>query len=66
MRDSGSSVLDIRREGCGLVIVVMEFLAKGGFSEESGLRRGRRDEETPAAKSRNEKVFEHPKWNMLI
>ena len=67
MRDSGSrSVLDSRREGCGLVIMVVEFLVNGGFSKESALRRGCRDEETPAAKSRKEKVFERSRQNMLI
>ena len=37
MRDLGSSILDSQREGSGLVLVVMGFLVKGGFSEESGL-----------------------------
>jgi hypothetical protein len=66
MRDSGSSVLDSRREGSGLVLVVMKFFVKGGFSQESGLRRERRDEETPAAKSCKERGFERPRLNMLI
>ena len=57
MRDLGSSVLDSRREGSGLVIVVMGFLMKGSLSEESGLRRGRREEV---------KGFEHPRQSMLI
>ena len=68
MRDTGSRVLDNRREGSGLVLVVMGFLLKEGFSEESGLQRGRRDDsETPAAKSSNlAKGLEHPRQNMLI
>ena len=66
MRDTGSRVWDNRRERSGLVLVVMGFLVKGGFSEESGLQRGCRDEETPAAKSRKEKGLEHPRRNMLI
>ena len=65
MRDMGSRVLDNLREGSGLVLVVMGFLVKGGFSEEGGLQRGRRDEETTAAKSRKEKGLEHPRQNML-
>jgi hypothetical protein len=66
MRDSGSSSLDSRREGSGLVLVVMGFFVKGGFSQESGLRRGCRDRETAAAKSCKEKGFERPRQNMLI
>jgi len=46
--------------------MVVEFLVNGGFSKESALRRGCRDEETPAAKSRKEKVFERSRQNMLI
>ena len=66
MREFGSSVLENRREGSGLVMVLMEFLMKGRLSEESGLRRGRTDEETSAARSRKGRGFEHPKENMLI
>lgn len=65
MREFGSSVLENRREGSGLVMVLMEFLMKGRLSEESGLRRGRTDE-TSAARSRKVRGFEHPKENMLI
>ena len=66
MRDLGSSVLESRREGSRLAIVVMGFLVKGGLSEESGLRRGRRDEETSAARSRKGRGFGHPSQDMLI
>ena len=44
----------------------MGFLVKEGFSEESGLQRGHRDGENPAAKSRQEKGFKCPRRNMLI
>ena len=66
MKNSGSSVLDSRIEGSGLVLVVTGFLVTEGFSEESGLRRGSRDEEIPAAKSRQEKCFECARQNMLV
>ena len=64
--NSGSSVLDSRGEGSGLVLVVMGFLVIEGFSEEGGLRRGRRDEEIPAAKISKEKGLEYPRQNMLV
>ena len=66
MRDLGSSVLDSRRQCSGLVFVVMGFLVKEGFREESGLQRGRGDEKIPAAKNRKEKGFECPRRNMTI
>ena len=67
MKNSGSSVLDSRIEGSGLVLVVMGFLVTKGFSEESGLRSGRRDEEIPtAAKISKEKGLEYPRQNMLV
>ena len=66
MKNSGSCVLDSRIEGSGLVLVVMGFLVTEGFSEESGLRSGRRDEEIPAEKSSNEKGLEYPRQNMLV
>ena len=37
MKEFGSSVLESRREGSGLVMVVMGFLVKGGLSEGSRL-----------------------------
>lgn len=68
MRDFGSSILESRREGSRLVVVVMGFLVKEGLSEESGQQGRRRDEdsETPAARSRREGIFEHQRRNMLI
>ena len=42
-----------------LVMVVIWFLGKEGLSKESRLRRGRRDEETRAARSRKGRSFEH-------
>ena len=66
MRDMGSRVLDNLREGSGLVLVVMGFLVTEGFSEESGLRSGRRDQEIPAEKSSKEKGLEYPRQNMLV
>ena len=46
-----------------LVMVVIWFLGKEG---ESRLRRGRRDEETRAARSRKGRSFEHQRENMQI
>ena len=43
----------------------MGLLVTEGFSEESGLRSGRRDEEIPAEKSSKEKGLEYPRQNML-
>ena len=56
MRDSGSSVLESRREGSGVVLVLMGFRVKEGFREEGGLQRGRRDE----------KGLRYPRQNMLV
>ena len=39
MRDLGSSVLESRREGSRLVMVVMGFLVKGGCDEDVETRR---------------------------
>ena len=47
-------------------MVAMGFLVKKGLSKESGQRGRRRDEETPAARSRREGIFEHGKRNMLV
>ena len=66
MKNSGSSILNSRIEGSGLVLVVMGFLVIEGFSEEGGLRRGRRDEEIPAAKISKEKGLEYSRQNMLV
>ena len=44
----------------------MGFLVTEGFSEESGLRSGRRDQEIPAEKSSKEKGLEYPRQNMLV
>ena len=44
----------------------MGFLVTEGFSEESRLRSGRRDEEIPAEKSSKEKGLEYPRQNMLV
>ena len=66
MRDLRSSVLESRREGSGLVLVAMGFFLEEGFREESGLQRGLRDEENPAAKSRKVKGLIHPRKSMLI
>jgi hypothetical protein len=63
MRDFGSSILESRREDSRLVVVVVMGLLE--LSEETGQRGRRRDEETPAARSRREQVFEHPRRNML-
>ena len=52
MKDLGSSILESRREGSRLVVVVMVFLVKEGLSGESGSRGRRRYGETPAARSR--------------
>ena len=40
------------------VAVVVRFLVKEGLNEESGQRGRSRDEETPAASSRREEIFE--------
>jgi hypothetical protein len=59
-RDFESSKLKVSgREGSRLIVVVMGLLVvkKEGLSKESG-QRGRSDEETPAARSR-EGIFEH-------
>ena len=52
--------MESRREGSRLVVVVM----KEGLSKESGQRGRCREEETPAARSRREGIFEHGRRNM--
>ena len=47
-------------------MVVIWFLGKEGLSKESGLRRGRSDEETRTARSRKGRGFEHQRQNMQI
>ena len=66
MRDLGSRVLESRGEESGLVMVVIWFLGKEGLSKECRLRRGHRDEETRAARSRKGRSFEYQRQNMQI
>ena len=66
MRDFGSSILEGRREGSRLVVLVMGLLVKKGLGKESGSRGRRKDDETPAVSSRREGIFEHGKKNMLV
>jgi hypothetical protein len=63
MRYFGSSIMESRREGSRLAVVVMEFVVEEGLSKESGQRGRRKDEETPAVRSR---IFEHQRCNMLV